>query len=138
MGETFVFHPARQIGKANASRIAVLRAEIAALTTEPLPVRTPSLHQVITAVAEEFGVTTTMLLNATRAPLPALARHAAMAMLRRLTLLSLPQIGRHMRRDHTTVLHGIRRVEAMAKADPAFAARIDALAARIEQRSIAR
>lgn len=39
--------------------------------------------------------------------------------------LSLPQIGRALGgRDHTTVIHAVRKVESLMAADPAFAAEV--------------
>lgn len=49
------------------------------------------------------------------------ARHMAAWGCRRLTTLSLPAIGRQMQnRDHTTILHAIRKVDASCAADPQF------------------
>ena len=44
------------------------------------------------------------------------ARQLAMYLIRQLTNLSLPDIGREFNRDHTTVLHSIRKVESTLKA----------------------
>jgi chromosomal replication initiator protein len=42
------------------------------------------------------------------------ARHAAYRMARDLTFLSLPQIGQRIGgRDHTTVLHGVRKTRSL-------------------------
>ena len=46
------------------------------------------------------------------------ARQIAMYLVRKLTNLSLPDIGREFGRDHSTVIHAIRKVEN-ALADPA-------------------
>lgn len=35
---------------------------------------------------------------------------------------SLPEIGRHFHRDHTTIIHGIRKAKALLAEDPDFAA----------------
>ena len=40
----------------------------------------------------------------------------AMYMIRQMTNLSLPDIGREFNRDHSTVLHSIRKVETALKA----------------------
>jgi chromosomal replication initiator protein len=49
------------------------------------------------------------------------------------TLMSLPEIGRRFGgRDHTTVLHGIKKVERMIKSDDAFAAHVAGIRQRIE------
>ena len=43
------------------------------------------------------------------------ARQMAMYLIRKLTNLSLPDIGREFARDHSTVLHAIRKVEVALK-----------------------
>ncbi len=35
---------------------------------------------------------------------------------------SLPEIGRHFHRDHTTIMHGIKQAKALLAGDPDFAA----------------
>jgi chromosomal replication initiator protein len=51
-----------------------------------------------------------------------------MYLARVLTPRSLPEIGqRFSGRDHTTVLHAVRRVGRLIAADPAFAARVEKL-----------
>src|SRR5579862_6781889 len=42
-------------------------------------------------------------------------RQIAMALARELTDASLPQIGRHFGRDHTTVLHATRKIASMVE-----------------------
>jgi chromosomal replication initiator protein len=47
-------------------------------------------------------------------------RHIAMYLARKLTIRSLPEIGRLFGgRDHTTVLHAVRRIEKLRAEDPA-------------------
>jgi chromosomal replication initiator protein len=43
------------------------------------------------------------------------ARQMAMYLIRKLTNLSLPDIGNEFAKDHTTVLHAIRKVETALK-----------------------
>jgi chromosomal replication initiator protein len=87
--------------------------------------------RVLRAVAAEFGCTLEDLLGEGRPAEIALARHAAMALGRRVLGYSLPKLGRLLRRDHTTVLYGIRRIDALSADDPGFAARMDGMAAAI-------
>ena len=47
-------------------------------------------------------------------------RQIAMFLCRTLTDASLPRIGKSFGRDHSTVVHSIRRVEAQCKTDPEF------------------
>ena len=50
------------------------------------------------------------------------ARQAAMYLVRRMTNLSTPDIGREFGgRDHTTVLHALEQVETKLQNDPGFA-----------------
>lgn len=56
------------------------------------------------------------------------ARHIVMWLAKRHTMTSLPQIGRWIgRRDHTTVLHGIRKIDALIKRDTAEAETVRAM-----------
>ena len=111
------------------ARISMLRAEIARLeAAAPTPLPSARPTRVLAVVAEEFGITPQMILAPNREAKVVIARHVAAALLRRLSMMSLKQIGRHMRRDHTSILHGIRRVEALAAVDPDFAARLNRLA----------
>jgi chromosomal replication initiator protein len=55
-------------------------------------------------------------------------RQVAMYLSRKLTTRSLPEIGRRFGgRDHTTVLHACRRVEALCKEDKAFKQQVEFL-----------
>lgn len=57
-------------------------------------------------------------------------RFAAMWAARELTEYSLPQIGRALGgRDHTTIIHGLRRADELRRTDPAFRRLTDALVA---------
>jgi chromosomal replication initiator protein len=50
-----------------------------------------------------------------------------------LTLRSLPEIGRRFGgRDHTTVLHAVRKIEALAANDSALADEIEALKRQLQ------
>jgi chromosomal replication initiator protein len=51
-----------------------------------------------------------------------------MYLARQLTTRSLPEIGRRFGgRDHTTVLHACRRIEALCAEDPMFRQEVDFL-----------
>jgi len=55
-------------------------------------------------------------------------RQVAMFLARELTSRSLPDIGRRFGgRDHTTVLHACRRIEALCKSDPVFQQEVEFL-----------
>lgn len=52
-------------------------------------------------------------------------RQIAMFLARELTGASLPQIGRHFARDHTTVLHAQKKILALASVNPRVAKYLD-------------
>jgi chromosomal replication initiator protein len=55
-------------------------------------------------------------------------RQIAMYLAKALTLRSLPEIGRRFGgRDHTTVLHAVRKIETLAGSDSALAEEIELL-----------
>ena len=55
-------------------------------------------------------------------------RQVAMYLAKTLTLRSLPEIGRRFGgRDHTTVLHAVRKIETLAGNDSALADEIETL-----------
>lgn len=86
------------------------------------PRRPPSLNEIMRAVAEEYRVSVMDIVSARRTGKLVFPRHIAMLLARRLTHLSMPQIGRFMgNRDHTTILHGVRSIEQKLASDPALA-----------------
>jgi hypothetical protein len=76
----------------------------------------PTAQQVIRGFCYAKNVSVTELFSNRRTHAIVLLRHELFWTLREQTTLSLPQIGRAMGgRDHTTVLHGIRRHERRMK-----------------------
>jgi hypothetical protein len=72
----------------------------------------PTWKRIAIEVAAKHGVPMTDLLSQRRNKNAVLARHECFWRCKQETLLSLPQIGRlFKRKDHTTVLHGIRKHE---------------------------
>ena len=74
---------------------------------------TPSL--IISQVCKFYSVDEEKLRGTMRTRGVSEARQVAMYMIRKLTNLSLPDIGYEFAKDHTTVLHAIRKVEQMLK-----------------------
>jgi hypothetical protein len=74
------------------------------------------------AVASLYRLTRDDLISDRRARAVARPRQVAMWLCKQLTARSLPDIGRRFgNRDHTTVLHAVRRIEALMAADPSIA-----------------
>jgi chromosomal replication initiator protein len=83
---------------------------------------------VITTVAEKCGVTSEAMKGRNRAQEIVMPRQIAMYLMREETGASLAEIGRALGgRDHTTVIHGIEKIEARLQEDPALRTRIIAI-----------
>jgi len=87
-----------------------------------------TVDQIQKAVAEHYGLLQADMLSERRARAVARPRQAAMWIAKQITTRSLPDIGRRFGgRDHTTVLHAVRRIEALKADDPALARDLDVL-----------
>ena len=92
---------------------------------EPKKVKIEDIQRV---VSKHFNVTKADLLSARRTRTVVRPRQIAMYLAKALTPRSLPEIGRRFgNRDHTTVLHAVRKIEEMATADRGFADEIEML-----------
>jgi chromosomal replication initiator protein len=92
----------------------------------------PDVEEIQRIVADRLGVTPDDLRSRNRTSAIARARQVAMYLTRELTDLSLPAIARAFgRRDHTTVIHAIRRVSQRSTEDPALARTLEELTTRL-------
>lgn len=83
---------------------------------------------VIDTVAEKCGVTTEAMKGRNRAQEIVMPRQIAMYLMREETGASLAEIGRALGgRDHTTVIHGIEKIEARLQEDAALRTRVIAI-----------
>jgi len=97
------------------------------------------IDDIVLAAAEEFGVEPQTLIARDRRPSATRARHVAMYVARELTGKSLPEIGRGMGgRNHTTVLHAVKRVQAALPTDEAMQLAVDNLNRRFRDPSSGR
>ncbi|MGD9649660.1 MAG: chromosomal replication initiator protein DnaA, partial [Dongiaceae bacterium] len=72
-------------------------------------------------VAEHYNIRLTDMHAARRARAVARPRQVAMYLAKQLTQRSLPEIGRKFGgRDHTTVMHAVRKIEELCGLDPSF------------------
>ncbi|HSV03636.1 MAG TPA: chromosomal replication initiator protein DnaA [Phenylobacterium sp.] len=79
-------------------------------------------------VAEHYSLKQADLISERRARAVARPRQVAMWIAKQVTTRSLPDIGRRFGgRDHTTVLHAVRRIEALKAEDAGMARDIDVL-----------
>ena len=80
------------------------------------------------AVCEVFSVTPTDMVSKRRARIIARPRQVAMYLCKKLTKRSLPDIGRRFGgRDHTTVMHAVKRIDQLRADDASFNAQIEAV-----------
>lgn len=81
--------------------------------------RSLTVEDIQKKVAEHFDIRLTDILSPRRSRTVARPRQIAMYLCKTLTPYSLPDIGRKFNgRDHTTILHGIRKVEELMGSDP--------------------
>jgi len=84
--------------------------------------RKVSIDDIQRKVAEHYNIRMAEMSSARRARAVARPRQVAMFLAKRLTSRSLPEIGRKFgNRDHTTVLHGVRRIEELIQSDVSLA-----------------
>jgi chromosomal replication initiator protein len=94
----------------------------------PKQPRLLTVPEIIGAVTRKFGVRVSDLQGKRRNKSVALPRQVCMHLARRLTKLSLEEIGGYFGgRDHTTVLHAERKVEEALRGDAELKAILDAL-----------
>ena len=86
-------------------------------TTEGNSLPTPSL--IITQVCKFYSIDESVLRGTLKNKGTAEARQIAMYLIRKLTNLSLPDIGKEFNRDHTTVMYAIKKVESSLKSGDA-------------------
>jgi chromosomal replication initiator protein len=92
---------------------------------EPKRVRIEDIQRI---VARQYNVSRADLLSSRRTANVVRPRQVAMYLAKVLTLRSLPEIGRRFGgRDHTTVLHAVRKIENLAGNDSTLADEIETL-----------
>jgi chromosomal replication initiator protein len=87
---------------------------------------------IIAAVAAAFGVTAKEIRGSSRLKTVALARQVAIYLARVSAKRSLPAIGREFGRDHSTVLHAVRKVEELLAKDEELAGVVRELRSRLD------
>jgi hypothetical protein len=92
----------------------------------------PTVAMVIRVCAEHFGIPKATIISPVRTAPVVRARQVAMYVAKSLTKNSLPEIGRRFSgRDHTTVLHAVRKIEWLIKCDLELAASVEAIKASV-------
>ena len=97
---------------------------------EPKRVKIEDIQRV---VARQYNVSRSDLLSSRRTANVVRPRQVAMYLAKTLTLRSLPEIGRRFGgRDHTTVLHAVRKIEALVSKDNTLADEVELLKRQLQ------
>jgi chromosomal replication initiator protein len=94
--------------------------------------RRVTIEEIQKRVAEHYNIKLFDMHSARRARAVARPRQVAMYLAKQLTSRSLPEIGRKFGRDHTTVMHAVRKVEELSHTDAGFAEDLDLLRRMLE------
>ncbi|MEJ1157009.1 chromosomal replication initiator protein DnaA [Prosthecomicrobium sp. N25] len=95
--------------------------------------RRVKIEDIQRAVCKQYNVSKADLLSSRRTRTVVRPRQIAMYLSKTLTPRSLPEIGRRFgNRDHTTVLHAVRKIEDMIKTDRGFADEVEVLKRQID------
>jgi chromosomal replication initiator protein len=92
-----------------------------------------TIEEIQKRVAEHFNIRVADMHSARRSRAVARPRQVAMYLSKQLTSRSLPEIGRKFGgRDHTTVMHAVKKVEELRTSDNSFAEDVDLLRRMLE------
>ncbi len=88
---------------------------------------------VVKFVADGYGVPQEDILGNSRDFRIAFARHMAMYLTRELSGEPLSNIGRYFKRNHSSVIHAVQRIQKLRAHNPAIARDIDSMLANIKK-----
>ncbi len=94
--------------------------------------RKTTIDEIQKRVAEYFNISVKEMQSSRRARNVARPRQIAMYLAKHLTSRSLPEIGRKFDRDHTTVMHAVRKVEELIVEDTSMAESVESLRRSLE------
>lgn len=95
--------------------------------------RKVTIDEIIRKVTDHYGVNLTDMLSARRTRSIARPRQVAMFLAKKLTSKSLPEIGRCFgKRDHTTVIHAVKKIEELQSIDSRIANDVEVLRRMLE------
>jgi len=95
--------------------------------------RRVTIEEIQKRVSDYYNIRVAEMSSARRAQMVARPRQVAMYLAKQLTSRSLPEIGRKFgNRDHTTVMHAIKKVDQLSQADPSFAEDVELLRRMLE------
>mgnify|MGYP001616942209 CR=1 FL=1 len=134
------YHDGRPVSAGTWNRLVASHIERAAVDAgiipDPCPagvapLRLVTPEWVVASCAHVLSVDVDAILSPSRQQGVVVARQVIAFMLREATQLSLPEIAAVLGRDHTTVMHAIRRVARMMGSDGLWAGRVVACRAAV-------
>ncbi len=123
----------QQLTRAKVSiDMAVVALRDLADCSEPVRIR---IDDILKIIGNHYAVSRTDLLSPRRARSIVRPRQVGMYLAKKLTSRSLPEIGRRFGgRDHSTVLHAVRKIETLMGEDDHLAREVELLLRLVEQR----
>ena len=95
--------------------------------------RKVTVDEIIRKVADHYNIRLTDILSPKRARAVARPRQVGMFLAKTLTSKSLPEIGRQFGgRDHTTVIHAVKKIEELRSVDNQIAEDVELLRRMLE------
>ncbi|HER27667.1 MAG TPA: chromosomal replication initiator protein DnaA, partial [Rhodospirillales bacterium] len=95
--------------------------------------RRVTIEEIQKQVASHFNIRISDMHSARRARSVARPRQVAMYLAKQLTSRSLPEIGRNFGgRDHTTVMHAVKKIDELRECDSSFAEDVELLRRMLE------
>ncbi len=91
-----------------------------------------TIDEIQRKVADYFNISVKEMQSSRRARTVARPRQIAMFLAKQMTSRSLPEIGRKFDRDHTTVMHAVRKVEELLGKDSSLSCSVDTLRRSLE------
>ena len=89
---------------------------------QPLPI---TIGRIVEEVARVFDVPSADIYTDKRSQPLSTARQAAMYCIREATSMSFDAIGKEFKRDHTTIIYAVQKIEDLIRKQPHFRAKID-------------
>jgi hypothetical protein len=93
-----------------------------------------SIPEIQRAVAKDYNIQLAYMLSHRHQAVIVRPRQVAMYLSDEMTTATLPMIGRKFGRDHTTIMHGVRKIRRLCTEDAVLCARIESIKTLITER----
>ena len=124
--------PKPKIKKSIPIVVRVEKSEPIEVLVLPIPEATITIEGIKRVVCRHFGLSHSDIISQRRHHVAVIPRQVSMYIAKVLTPRSLPEIGRRFGgRDHTTVLHAVRKIERLLLTDEKLAADVAAIKAMV-------